>query len=581
MKKLLPCLFVCFVQMAFQPTTMADSLYDVNFSSPPHTIDQSPAVGGGLPPRYTPSSIPSSFPGARIVQSEGALTNQPCKFKVNAGHWYAQMEFDLSPIQGSYSNIGFNTIYPRYIVEMDLLIEQVVGQFNEFTILFDTPQYRSISFMPSGIIRYDTVYENGIIGIFSFGQTLSLKVDINLSQSTWKIWVDGEQIHSGSFYSNKINDIRLSLGDRPNGGYGNLAAVDNIKVYGITEPVDLNRDNIVDMNDLSIIGEQWLQDYCRGWDGCSSADIDDSNQVDFADYAPLARKWLKTGNSAPLVDAGIDQAINYPALSVNLDGTVADDGQPDPPNTVTTKWSTKSGSGTVTFSDANVLNTMASFSQAGSYTLSLMANDGQLIVYDDVKIIINLAPVVETGPNQTIALPSTSTVLNGTVNDDGLPNPPGVVTTHWTQQNGPGTVTFEDANSLSTSATFSEFGTYIMRLTANDGLNSGYDEVTVRYFEIMPENQAPDVNAGNDEQIFEQMITLNGLVTDDGLPYPPGVVTTEWTQQSGPQTVYFENPNTLNTSVMFFESGVYVLRLTANDGDLSSYDEVTITFQWQ
>ncbi len=69
--------------------------------------------------------------------------------------------------------------------------------------------------------------------------------------------------------------------------------------------------------------------------------------------------------------------------------------------------------------------------------------------------------------------------LDGTVTDDGLPNPPSSVTTTWTQQSGPGTVTFNDANAVDTTASFSAAGTYVLRLTADDADLSNYDEVTI------------------------------------------------------------------------------------------------------
>ena len=80
----------------------------------------------------------------------------------------------------------------------------------------------------------------------------------------------------------------------------------------------------------------------------------------------------------------------------------------------------------------------------------------------------NQPPVVNAGANQTITLPSAAT-LQGTVSDDGLPNPPGAVTTAWSEFSGPGTVTFANAAAVNTTASFSASGTYDLRLTANDG----------------------------------------------------------------------------------------------------------------
>ena len=102
--------------------------------------------------------------------------------------------------------------------------------------------------------------------------------------------------------------------------------------------------------------------------------------------------------------------------------------------------------------------------------------------------------------------------------------------------------------------------------------------MTVVYYEIAPPNQAPVVNAGMDKQFnLPAMAQLNGSVTDDNLPDPPATVTTLWTQQSGPDTATITNASAAVTTASFPQAGTYVFRLTANDGDLSAYDEVTVT----
>lgn len=90
----------------------------------------------------------------------------------------------------------------------------------------------------------------------------------------------------------------------------------------------------------------------------------------------------------------------------------------------------------------------------------------------------NAPPTVSAGSDQAITLPS-SAALDGTVSDDGEPNPPGVLTTSWSTVSGPGTVTFGDATAMDTTASFSESGVYVLRLTANDSALSKTDEVTV------------------------------------------------------------------------------------------------------
>jgi K319-like protein len=90
----------------------------------------------------------------------------------------------------------------------------------------------------------------------------------------------------------------------------------------------------------------------------------------------------------------------------------------------------------------------------------------------------NQAPVVSAGPDRTVTFPAGAS-LSGSVRDDGLPNPPGAVTAQWSKVSGPGTVTFADPASPSTTATFSAAGTYVLRLTADDSALTSSDEVTV------------------------------------------------------------------------------------------------------
>lgn len=291
-----------------------------------------------------------------------------------------------------------------------------------------------------------------------------------------------------------------------------------------------------------------------------------------ADAAPLLHVEYTT-NQAPLVDAGPDQTIALPH-SATFDATVSDDGLPTPPN-LTTIWSQISGPAAVTFGDVNAVETTASFTVAGVYILRLTASDGDLTTSDDliITVTLNQPPLVNAGPDQTIALPNQAT-LDGTVSDDGFPLPPSVTTT-WSQVDGPGTVTFGNSSAVDTTAAFSVDGVYTLRLTVSDGELSNSDDLIVT---VTPQsNQAPLVNAGADQTVLlSDGASLDGAVSDDGLPVPPNLTTT-WSQVSGPGAVTFGNAAAVDTTATFSAIGLYVLRLTADDGALSTFDEVSIT----
>ena len=73
--------------------------------------------------------------------------------------------------------------------------------------------------------------------------------------------------------------------------------------------------------------------------------------------------------------------------SASLDGTVSDDGLPN--NTLTVTWSQVSGPGTANFANANAVDTTATFTAAGAYTLRLTASDGSLTANDTMSVTVN------------------------------------------------------------------------------------------------------------------------------------------------------------------------------------------------
>jgi len=94
-------------------------------------------------------------------------------------------------------------------------------------------------------------------------------------------------------------------------------------------------------------------------------------------------------------------------------------------------------------------------------------NDGRLREYAIPELVpINMPPVVDAGPNVTIA-PAGSAHLEGTIEDDGLPGGP--VTLAWTKLSGPGTASFTAPTQAVTNVSFSVVGDYTLQLSAFDG----------------------------------------------------------------------------------------------------------------
>ncbi len=98
----------------------------------------------------------------------------------------------------------------------------------------------------------------------------------------------------------------------------------------------------------------------------------------------LAHKWGLTTQ----LDAAHTYKTNSPnnaQVITNLDGTVSDANG----HTLTTTWTVVSGPASVTFGNTSAVDTTATFTVVGTYTLRLTANDGFSQVSDDVVITVS------------------------------------------------------------------------------------------------------------------------------------------------------------------------------------------------
>ncbi len=314
-------------------------------------------------------------------------------------------------------------------------------------------------------------------------------------------------------------------------------------------------------------------DFAVGWGNGNAAN--DSTGL-HACIEPLSEL---TANSSPLVQAGPGKAVILPS-TLSLTGTASDDALPAG-SSLSFQWTETSGPSPVVFSPPTSLATTVQFTTPGVYVLRLTATDSQLATSDELTVRVyptgtaNQAPTVNAGPDLTIAQTQAAT-LTGTVNDDGLPTTSSLILT-WSKVSGPGTVTFDNPNSILTTATFSSTGSYVLRLTANDGQLSASDDIAI----TVATDSRPLVDPGPSLTINQsQPAALNGVVSDDGLP--AGVpLTISWSQVSGPGVVSFNGANSISSdpvsTATFSVPGTYILRLSADDSIFLSTADVTVT----
>lgn len=150
-------------------------------------------------------------------------------------------------------------------------------------------------------------------------------------------------------------------------------------------------------------------------------------------------------------------------------------------------------------------------------------------------------------PSYVVTTPS-----GGTASD--MENDP--LTIRWSMVSGPAPVTFADPSSANTTAIFPLAGTYILRLTASDGLGSRFDDVVITV------NQDPFTEwAGPQGPTFLQDSTADGLA--DGLAWLLGAASPE-TQASTLLPLPFPENGAFSVTFNYLipaERGSYSVRL--------------------
>jgi Zn-dependent metalloprotease len=118
--------------------------------------------------------------------------------------------------------------------------------------------------------------------------------------------------------------------------------------------------------------------------------------------------------------------------------------------------------------------------------------------------------------------------------------------------------------------------TAINQLVVKNDLIYCTRQETFTIYKSYLDNRPPYVYAGIDQNVHTRCNILHGEIFDEGLP-KGGTSISLWSKVSGPGDVMFSNPQSLNSTVCFSDTGRYVLRLEASDGELSYSDEVIYT----
>jgi RHS repeat-associated protein len=185
----------------------------------------------------------------------------------------------------------------------------------------------------------------------------------------------------------------------------------------------------------------------------------------------------------------------------------------------------------------------------------------------------NAAPVVAVEP-LSAAITGQPLEILGFATDDQLPAG-AALSPSWSIHSGPGGAVFSSAQAFSGAVTFSFPGTYVLQLAVSDSSLVGTAQTSVTVHD--PPNSPPVVNAGPDlVTALQDSAPLAPQISDDGLPRGVGL-SGEWSLVSGPGAVTFNGDPYPSPSASFSAPGLYVLRLTASDSELSDSDDIQIT----
>ncbi|MBS1509716.1 MAG: right-handed parallel beta-helix repeat-containing protein [Bacteroidetes bacterium] len=273
-------------------------------------------------------------------------------------------------------------------------------------------------------------------------------------------------------------------------------------------------------------------------------------------------------NRAPAANAGPDQLISLPVNTVNLSGSGS-----DPDGTITAyAWTKISGPSAGTISNPASANTAVTGLVAGIYKFELKVTDNNgAVARDTMQVTVNMPPVVNAGPDQTLTLPNNSINLAGSATDaDGS-----VISYSWSIIAGPiGGGTITNPTSPATTVTGLVAGIYKFELTAAD--NNGALGKDTMQLTVFAQNIPPTANAGLNQSITlpTNFADLTGSGSDpDGF-----IISYRWTQISGPAAGTFTNANAAVTQVMGLVAGTYQFELTVTDNSgATATDVVTVT----
>jgi Ca2+-binding RTX toxin-like protein len=232
-----------------------------------------------------------------------------------------------------------------------------------------------------------------------------------------------------------------------------------------------------------------------------------------------------SGNTAPVADAGTDQAVLV-GDSVQLDGSGSSDANGDALAYIWSFTSVPTGSAAA-LSDTGSVMPAFRVDLAGSYVVQLVVNDGAtdslpatVTINAEDPTNANTAPLADAGPDQQVVLASTVII---TLDGSGSVDPDGQSLSYlWSFLTLPAgsTATLSGAGGMSPVFGADVAGEYVVQLIVNDGMaGSAPDTVIV----VADPQIVPPPEGGCDLSNYPGANVIYGTDGDDHLNGTSGV----------------------------------------------------------
>ncbi|MDA3959203.1 MAG: hypothetical protein PF961_00305 [Planctomycetota bacterium] len=343
-------------------------------------------------------------------------------------------------------------------------------------------------------------------------------VDMRASLTRYDESFDGEPVagalfgtRSGSVYTDPNGDAQVGQSRYYHDVYYRTffeaQRVDpEVKIYfavdGRSASARIPFDSFLDV-DQDKMQDDWERSYGLNPRDASDAhgDVDGDGSTNFAEYARRTNPLISDTDQDGILDGSDPWPLNvetvpptvvlgypvanqrfFPGDLLSVSAALADNGRVVRADVLLNGVSAAAVEGSQVAEDfvapdqlGPLVVTVVAYDFAGnSHSESLTVTIADPITAD------NDPPVVTAGVDQLLDLSYAQVAhLSGRVDDDGKPDPPGVLVTEWSQVAGPEGATIEAPASLTSEVGLTAPGTYTFRLSADDGAASAEGDVSV------------------------------------------------------------------------------------------------------